>query len=368
MTILKALELIPDWRVRGRCLYPLPTILGIALVAVLRGCTSYRQIAHFARTQAGWLRACFFPDLGKTPSHDVFRSVFVQMDPDLFCGVFALWAQGLRQPAAGEHICLDGKALRGAARPDGTIPHVVSAWSELGSVVVGQIQTDAKSNEIAALPELIRRLVLRDCIVTIDAAGCQKGIARIVVEEKGGDYVLALKGNQGTLFEEVRLLMEDLARSGSEKLLRSEQTDKGHGRVEVRRCFVTHWVDWQEDGDRWAGLKSLCMVESERTVQGKGTTVERRFYISSLQADAEAMGRLIRGHWGIENRLHYVKDVDFGEDGCRARSGHSAMNRSTLLHVALNLINRARPEDIGVKAFRQQLSWDPGLSAEVVCA
>ena len=285
MTILKALELIPDWRVRGRCLYPLHTILGIALVAVLRGCTSYRQIAHFARTQAGWLRACFFPDLGKTPSHDVFRNVFVQMDPDLFCGVFALWAQGLRPSAPGDHICLDGKALRGAARPDGTIPHVVSAWSELGAVVVGQVQTAAKSNEIAALPELIRRLVLRDCIVTIDAAGCQKGIARIVVKEKGGDYVLALKGNQGALFEEVKLLMEHLERKEPGKLLRSEETDKGHGRVEVRRSLVTHWMDWRGEKDQWAGLRSLCMVESERTVQGKGTTVERRFYISSLLAE-----------------------------------------------------------------------------------
>ena len=369
MNILQALDMIPDFRVTGRCKHRLGHVLGIALVAILHGACSYRQMAAFGRSRLDWLRDNFFEGLRAIPSHDVFRNVFVGMDPDLFCGLFALWAQGLREQTGQKRlVCLDGKGLRGAARPDGTIPFVVSAWLETERLVLGQVAVEAKSNETKAYPELFKKLIQRGCIVSIDAAGCQKNLARELVEVRGADYLFALKGNQGNTLCDVKLLMEDLLANEPQRLCRHEEWNKEHGRIERRTCYTTNWVDWDPLQGQWTGLKTLCMIESERRVGTAAPTVERRFYLSSLEADAETMQRPVRGHWGIEDRLHYVKDVDFGEDRCRARTGHSAMNRSTMLHVALNLINRSRPADVGVKAHWQMIGWDLELAVRTVKA
>lgn len=368
MNILEVLDRIPDFRVVGRCKYRLGLVLGLALAAMMGGATSYRQMARFASAHRDWLRRAFFPDLREIPSHDVFRNVFVGVAPGYFCTLFSFWAAFLRAPRGRERACMDGKALRGAARPDGTIPYVVSLWSETGGFVLGQALVPEKTNEIAAMPLLIEKHIREGDILSADAAGCQRKNAKLAVERKA-DYLFALKGNQGSTLDEVRLLLESLLQEHPEELETAESLDKGHGRMERRTCHLCRNVAyWREGKNAWPGIRGVCMVVNERTVKGKGAEREPLFYITSLDVGAAELLGLIRAHWGIENRLHYVKDVDFGEDTCRARAGNSAMNLSTMRHILLNLINRRRPKDEGVKEFHRSLAWDQTLLAQLLGA
>ena len=368
MNILEMLDRIPDFRVVGRCKYRLGLVLGLALIAMMGGATSYRQMARFANAHLDWLRRAFFPDLRKVPSHDVFRNVFVGVAPGYFCTLFSFWAASLRTGGGRERTCVDGKALRGAARPDGTIPYVVSLWSETGGFVLGQTLVPEKTNEIAAMPPLLGKLLREGDILSADAAGCQRKNAKLAVERKA-DYLFALKGNQGSTLEEVRLLLESLLREHPEELETAVSLDKGHGRIERRTCHLSRNVAyWREGKNAWPGIRSVFRMVNERTEKGKGTTAETLFYITSLDVGAREMLALTRAHWGIENRLHYVKDVDFGEDACRARTGHSAMNLSTMRHILLNLINRRRPKDVGVKEFHRSLAWDQTLLVQLLGA
>ena len=235
---------------------------------------------------------------------------------------------------------------------------MVSAWATENRLVLGQIKTEEKSNEITAIPELLSVLELKGCIVTIDAMGCQREIVRQIVEQEA-DYVISLKGNQGTLHKEVELLFQNAKKNAFKDLSHDtyETTDGEHGRIEIRRFTTTAEVDWFEDKSKWRKLTSFGMVESERHV-GDKITHDIRYYISSLPSDAKFFAQASRGHWGIENGLHWCLDIAFREDESRIRMGHAATNLGIIRHFALNLIKQDKTRKIGVKGSRKRAGWD----------
>jgi len=253
---------------------------------------------------------------------------------------------------------LDGKTLRRSFdRAKGRGPlHLVSAWASANRLVLGQLATAEKSNEISAVPELLRALELAGCIVTVDALNCQKNIAKEISE---AEYVLALKGNHGTAYEEVKSFWEDARQRGFDGVAHDvvETLEKGHGRVEIRRYWISEQIGWFADRAQWEKLRSVAMVEAERHV-GATVSVERRFYLSSLPANAKLLAHAVRSHWGIENQLHWVLDVQMKEDQCRVRAGHAAQNLATLRRLVLNLQRRDPRTDLRIKAKQLQASWD----------
>lgn len=262
----------------------------------------------------------------------------------------------------GEIIPIDGKTLRGSYDRSGGkgAIHMVSAWASANRLVLGQRKVDEKSNEITAIPQLLAVLSIAGCIVTIDAMGCQREIAAAIVEG-GADYVLALKDNQPSLFEDVQWLF-DQAESVQFQAMEHDMArsvDKGHGRIEIRRCWTLSGsdLDYLVQKPHWKGLKTVAMVESERRKDGK-VSRERRYYLSSLGEDAEVMNAAIRTHWAIENGLHWVLDVSFAEDGCRIRKDHSPQNMSLLRQIALNLLGQDKSTKVGIKAKRKKAGWE----------
>ena len=241
-----------------------------------------------------------------------------------------------------------------ASVPDCTF---VSAWATQSGLLLGQRKVRDKSNELTAVPELLRALELAGCIVTADALHCQKNIAK-EIKQADADYVLARKGNQGTACSEVKAFLDDAIQRKESHLVFTETTDKGHGRVEVRRYWQTQKLEWFADRPEWEGLRSVGVVEARRTVHGK-QSVERRYYLSSLGNDAEKFARAVRGHWGVENQLHWVLDVIFGEDQSRARSGYAAENPAQTRHLAINLLRRDKTSQRGIKGKLLPAAIDP---------
>jgi predicted transposase YbfD/YdcC len=294
-------------------------------------------------------------------SHDTFGRVFAKLDPTAFEACFLRWIADLATASGGRLIAIDGKTLRrslDAANGKAAI-HMVSAWCAANHLVLGQVATDAKSNEITAIPELLKLLDLAGAVVTIDAIGCQKKIAAQIVDQ-GGDYLLQLKGNQGGLHDETALLFDQCLRDDCLGIpyTTAATTNGGHGRVEQRQIWVTSETGWFAERGKWKNLRSLARVEAQRTVNGK-TSVEYRYYISSLTAEDPArMLALIRGHWGIENSLHWSLDIAFREDDCRIRRGHAAENFSRLNRIALNLLKSETQQKVGIKTKRLVAGWD----------
>ncbi len=336
-------------------------IIAIALCGVLSGADTWVEIEQFGRERADWLRG--FLDLPNgIPSHDTFGRVFAALDPEQFERGFRSWvaaAVGLR---AGEGVAIDGKVLRGAHdRAGGKGPlHLVSAWACQNRLTLGQLKVGAGANEIVAIPELLATLALEGCVVTIDAIGCQTAIARQVVAQ-GAEYVLALKDNQEGLHDGVkRLFAAERPRAFAGLRHDSDRAvDKGHGRLEIRRTWTVSdpaVLAYLNEGGRWPRLRSVAMVEAERRVGGASTT-ETRYYISSLPGDAEPLGAAVRGHWGIENGLHWVLDVAFREDQSRVRHGHADQNLAVVRRLALNLLRREESARVGAKAKRLKAAW-----------
>jgi predicted transposase YbfD/YdcC len=235
---------------------------------------------------------------------------------------------------------------------------MVNAWATENGLALGQVKTDEKSNEITAIPQLLRSLELEGCIVTIDAMGCQKNIAK-EIHEADADYVLALKGNHQTAHQEIESFLQD-ARSKNWKNVPHdflETIEKGHGRIETRRYWITEKIQWFDDLKEWDALYSIGMVESIRQI-GENTTVEKRFYLSSLKADAKEFARAVRGHWKVENQLHWILDVCFSEDQCRARTGYAAQNFAILRQIALNTLKRDTTKKWGVQGKQKSAGWD----------
>jgi predicted transposase YbfD/YdcC len=341
--------------------HQLLAILTIALCAILSGADEWVAMEAYGNAKREWLET-FLALPNGIPSHDTFGRVFAALDPDQFERCFLAWVQSTVALTAGAVIACDGKtARRSHDRGAGKAPvHMVSAWASADHLVLGQRAVDEKSNEITAIPALLDVLMLKGCIVTIDAMGCQTDIAAQIVAQDA-DYVLALKENHDTSYHEVVHLFADAHATAfaDYDADAAETVDSGHGRVEIRRYWTISDPATMAhvDPDRaWAGLRAIGMVEAER--RAKGTiSRERRYFLTSL-GDAATFGRAVRAHWGIENGLHWVLDIAFREDESRARTGASAANLVVLRHIALNLLKKERTAKVGIKNKRLKAAWD----------
>lgn len=334
-------SVLPDPRIDRRRRHKLLDILVISLCAALCGIDDWAGVELFATLKEDWFRT-FLELPGGIPSHDTFGRVFSRLDPKAFEACFRSWVAALAEAATGGVVAIDGKSLRGSFdTASGKSPlHMVSAFSASSGLCLGQVATDAKSNEITAIPALLQTLALKGCIVTIDAMGCQKEIAKQIVVDAKADYVLALKGNQGRLHQDVRDYFEaptEPWKDAPHSVF--EETGKGHGRIEIRKVIATDDLGWLSQRKEWRGLTSIAMVESTRIIGEKETT-ERRYFISSLPADAAKIGRAVREHWGIENRLHWCLDVTYNDDASRIRKDHGPQNMTVLRRLAVNLLRQ----------------------------
>jgi predicted transposase YbfD/YdcC len=337
-------------------------ILVIGLCSMITVGENFTDMEDFGKAKHQWLKT-FLELPNGIPSHDTFNRVFSAIDPDHFLDCFVQWVKGACPTLGDDIVAIDGKALRRARSEGRAIPHIVSAWALENGLVLGQVKVDEKSNEITAIPELLRVLELQGCVVTIDAMGCQKDIAADIIQAKA-DYVLALKGNHATVNEEFREYFADTIPAGADaKIPRPEDMDfyetidKGHGRIEVRRYWHTTDIGWFEDKKLWGGLRSAGMVESSREMNGEKST-ERRLYLSSLDLDAKRFAKAVRGHWGVENSLHWTMDVTFGEDQSRARDQHAAQNLATLRRIVLNLLKKDKTPKLSLRRKRTKAALD----------
>jgi predicted transposase YbfD/YdcC len=338
-------------------------IVVIAICAVICGAAGWNDVALFGAGHETWL-ATFLRLPHGIPARDTFARVFARLEPAVFEQRFLAWVRHLASASAGRLVALDGKTLRRSfdAAAQKAALHMVSAWCESNQTVLGQVVTDAKSNEITAIPQLLELLDLDGAVVTTDAMGCQKAIAEKIIAG-GADYILQVKGNQPHLERELVQMFDECRRNDPHAVAHDyvEEVDKGHGRIETRRCWMTTTVSWLPGGAAWQNLSSFACVESVRRSGGQVQT-DRRYFISSVEKrDAARMLQRVRGHWGIENRLHWCLDVTFGEDQRRIRRGHAAENFSRLSRIALNLL-KATPAPFAqarsVRARRLLAGWD----------
>lgn len=358
---------LPDPRVRRTRRHALEDILVITLCAAICGADDWAAIARFGRAKRKWFRGFLTLEHG-IPSHDTFGRVFAALDPEAFKAAFLAWVATVADLLPGDVIAIDGKTLRQTfdTASNKSAIHMVSAWATAQGLCLGQVKTDAKSNEITAIPKLLDVLALADRIVTIDAMGCQTAIAR-AIHAKGGDYVLSLKGNQTLLHDDIRTFFVDAEAHAFAGIphTTAETVDGDHGRIEVRRAWATDDLAWLADRPRWSGLRSVLRVDAERTV-GERTSRETRFFISSLPPDAALLARVVRSHWAIENSLHWVLDVAMNQDKTRIRTGHAPENLAILHHIALNLLKQDRTEKLGIKNKRLAAGWDHDYLLRVI--
>lgn len=359
-SIWEHFSIIPDRRVDRTKLHKLEDILVIVLCAVLCGAETWVDIVDFAKAKEPWLRTFLELPHG-IPSHDTFGRVFAALDVRAFEGAFQRWIFDLAGTSEGKLIAMDGKTIRRSLdRASGRAAiHLVSAWVHENHAVFGQLAVEGKSNEITAIPKLLEMLELKKATVTIDAIGCQKEIAQKVLD-RGGQYVLAVKANQGTLHEDIQLFLDDAIARDFRGVEHDsyEQTDKGHGRLERRRCWTTHEIEWLRQRHDWPGLQSIAVVDSRRQI-GEQVSTERRYFISSLSGHvAQRIGQAVRNHWSVENGLHWSLDLCFGEDQSRARMGNAAENLSRVRRLALTLLKQETTAKVGIKAKRLLAGWD----------
>jgi len=368
LSLIEHFKDLADPRIDRTKEHDLIDVLIIAVCCLLCAGESFNDMEDFGKAKEEWFKG-FLKLRHGIPSHDTFNRVFQALDPKQFLECFLRWTQSLREAIPQEVVALDGKALRRAMNKSQTPRYIVSAWAESNGLVLGQLKVDEKSNEITAVPELLRVLELAGCIVTVDAMGCQKKIAKEIIEADA-DYVLALKGNQEKVHQEVKSFLDAsleqqkqqrpkgaLVPKEAAALKSCETVQKDHGRIETRRYYQSDYLDWFADKDKWEGLRSVGMVESIRQIDGK-STLERRYYLSSLPVEVETFGRAVRGHWGVENKLHWVMDVCFREDQSRARQGYAAENLATLRRLALNLLKREKTKRRGIRGKQLNASWD----------
>jgi predicted transposase YbfD/YdcC len=356
LSLITILKEVPDPRVERRKLHGLADVLCIAICALLCGADSFEDMEVFGEAKSDWF-GTFLELPNGIPSHDTFNRVFAAIDPEKFLECFIRWTQSLRSAIAEEIVALDGKALRRAINAGDCPKVVVSAWAADNGLALGQLKTNDKSNEITAVPKLLRALELSGCIVTLDAMGCQKEIAK-EIKEADADYVLALKGNHGLTYAEIKSYLDEAIARKAKELAYVEIPDKGHGRLETRRYWQSDQLAWFAERSSWEGLQSVGVVESVRECNGQ-SSVERRYYLSSLTVDVQRFARAVRSHWSIENQLHWVMDVNFKEDQSRARSGYAAENLATLRRWALNLIKADdQKKKRSLKGRMKAAGWD----------
>lgn len=361
--LTKHIDCIKDPR-RHNIRHLLQDMLIIALCAMISGAESWTQVSEYGRSKQQWFSE-FLALPNGIPSHDTFGRVFAMLESKDFESFFRQWVQDFAESITGNTVCIDGKTLRGSrdkANGKNAI-HMVSAWAAEVGLVLGQLKTDEKSNEIIAIPELIKTLALQGTIVTIDAMGCQKKIARTIIEEKA-DYIFQVKDNQKRLHEDIALYFKDPVQPNLDCV---ETVDADHGRIETRRYVTTDDIGWLEGKHEWAGIKTIAMVTRQRDVNGI-VSKEKAYFISSLESDASVISKSIRTHWSIENSLHWCLDISFREDQCRVRKDHAPENMGILRHMALNLIKREKSLKGGIQTKRLKAAWDHNYLLKIISA
>jgi predicted transposase YbfD/YdcC len=358
---------LQDPRQPGKVTYPLDEILLLCLLAVLAGAECFTEIALFGARKLEFLRR-FRRFKDGTPAHDHLGDILAVLDAEQFQRCFVAWVASLTGVPVGV-VAIDGKTVRRSGhKTGGKAPiHMVSAFAASQRLVLGQVKVAEKSNEIIAIPKLLDMLAIEGAIITIDAMGCQRDIAQKIIDKKA-DYVLALKGNQGSLREDVEVFVAEQKAAGFKDTEISHATtiDGDHGRIETRTTTVIHDVEWLRERHDWPGLKAVVMVESSREISGK-IEQETRFYITSLVILAALLGPVVRSHWAIENSLHWVMDMNFRDDECRVRTDHAPANFTTIKHMAHNLLRRASGKN-SLRSRRKIAAWDDDFLADLVTA
>lgn len=345
---------LPDHRMERKKLHLAEDIVYMTLAAVICGSDTWEAIAAFGKAKKEFFKEVLSLKNG-IPSHDTFNRFFAGLAPGEFENQFMLWVQELSKENQGV-VSIDGKTIRGSRKSGNkSAIHMVSAFSESNNLVLGQLKTAEKSNEITAIPELLKLLDIEGCTVTIDAMGCQTKIAQAIIERKA-DYALAVKENQKELYDNIQDTFRFVSK---EKVTSFEDTDAGHGRVETRKCTVTGDLSHISKPDHWEKLQTIVRIDSERYTKATGATQnETRYYITSLAPDPKALEKVIRSHWGIENKLHWHLDVSFGEDRSRKRDRNAAENYSVIQRMALNLVANEKSTKNSVKTKRMVAGWD----------
>jgi len=367
ITLISEFSKINDPRLDRQKLHKLVDIFAITVCAVICGANTWNEIAQYGQSKHDWLKT-FLELPNGIPSHDTIRRVFIIIDPEEFRTAFIDWVASIRPLLPETVIAVDGKTLRRSHdKTNGkSAIHVVSAWASDANMVLGQIKTDEKSNEITAIPELLDLLDISGTTITIDAMGCQKKIAEKIID-KGADYALALKKNHGDLYDDVELFFHSVKKAKPKEIPRSyfDSVEGDHGRVEIRRHWVISDIDWIADRPLWKGLQGIGMVERERHIKDH-ISCETSYYLLSQKLDAEEFAKKVRAHWGIENKLHWVLDVSFREDECRKRAGNAAENFAIVRHIATNLLKQENSMKKSINVKRLRAGWDNSYLMKVL--
>lgn len=362
-------EQVEDPRRQAGLRHPLLDIFFIAICAIIAGADDWVAIERFGNAKINWLKK-YLPLKHGIPSHDVLGTVFGMLDPEQFAEAFTNWMKAVAE--VSDVIALDGKTIRHSfdKTADKAPIHVVSAWCAKNHLILGQVKVDDKSNEITALPKLIQLLAVKDCLVTIDAMGCQTEIAEQIVAQ-GGDYLLAVKKNQPHLYEDIEHLFKHATEENFKAIgFDSTRTvDKQHGRLEIRECQLISdksWLDYLRNRTDWKNLTCVVKVTATRSTEREKENLESRYYISSRSLTAEEALEATRSHWGVENNVHWILDVVFDEDASRIRTGHAQQNLALMRRIAINMLNSEKKSRQSLKGKRQLAGWDESFLERVV--
>jgi predicted transposase YbfD/YdcC len=360
---------LKDHRASHQIEHKLIDMIIITICATISGADDWKAIAEYGVAKYDLLKT-FLELPNGIPSHDTFNRLFSRLKPEELQRCFIGWTQAVHQVTEGELLNIDGKNLRGAKEPGNSrsLIYMVSVWSASHHLVLGQKKVDWKSNEITAIPPLLEMLAIRGCLVSIDAMGCQTEIAKTIIAE-GADYVLALKKNQGNLYEDVTQLFTAAQKQYFKNIEHQSHStvEKGHGRSERRSYWVMGNTEYLIGAENWVGLKSIGMVESERNINGK-ISIEQRYYLLSIEPNVQRFAQSVRSHWSIENQLHWMLDVGFSEDKVQSYQGYSAENLAVIRHLGINLLSRDKKSQVGMKTKRLKAGWDDNYLIETLTA